>query len=73
MAELMIFTCNQCGEEFRLYTGPRRTDDQTSWQVQAAERAADFLATMEKHNRKKDCRDAYGHLSFTTSEVATLD
>ncbi len=73
MARSVVFTCNQCNEQFKLYTGPFRSDDQTSWQVKAAERAEFFLDAVEKHNQKGECRDAYGHFSFHASDIAIID
>lgn len=72
MAKVITFRCEQCEQQFNLYTGLLRSNA-TPWQARASERANNFLEDIEQHHQTRDCCDDDCHFSFHISETLMVD
>jgi len=72
MAKVITFRCEQCDQEFTLYSGLLRSTT-TPWQVRTSEHANHFLEDIEQHNQTRDCCDDDCEFSFHIADMLMVD
>ena len=72
MAKVLIFRCEQCEQQFNLYTGLLKNNS-APWQARASEGANQFLEDIEQHNQTRECCDDECQFSFHISDMLMVD